>query len=141
MIEILRKVFSLVSRHDTSTHSHVYLHRNVLAFDDFSRYFSCPLLHYFYFHILATHLSHQTLPFLTLFAPHKLGNLPNKITRDEVLKSVVKVLGPGCVSDLRLSLDENMRPRGFGYIELKDESMVDRAIDELSGLDIGMRAT
>ena len=30
-----------------------------------------------------------------------------------------------------------MRPRGFGYIELKDESMVDRAIEELSGLDIG----
>ena len=50
---------------------------------------------------------------------------------------MVKVLGAGCVTDLRLSLDENMRPRGFGYIELKDESMVDRAIDELSGLDIG----
>lgn len=41
------------------------------------------------------------------------------------------------MTDLRLSLDENMRPRGFGYIELKDESMVERAIEELSGLDIG----
>lgn len=68
---------------------------------------------------------------------HKLGNLPNKITRDEVLKVIVKVLGQGCVTDLRLSLDENMRPRGFGYVELKDESMVDRAIEELSGMEIG----
>jgi RNA recognition motif. (a.k.a. RRM, RBD, or RNP domain) len=50
---------------------------------------------------------------------------------------IVKVLGQGCVTDLRLSLDENMRPRGFGYVELKDESMVDRAIEELSGMEIG----
>ena len=47
------------------------------------------------------------------------------------------MLGQGCVTDLRLSLDENMRPRGFGYVELKDESMVDRAIEELSGMEIG----
>ena len=53
------------------------------------------------------------------------------------MKVTVKVLGQGCVTDLRLSLDENMRPRGFGYVELKDESMVDRAIEELSGMEIG----
>ena len=34
-------------------------------------------------------------------------------------------------------MDENKRPRGFGYIELKDESMVERAIADLNGLDVG----
>jgi RNA recognition motif. (a.k.a. RRM, RBD, or RNP domain) len=65
------------------------------------------------------------------------GNLPNKITRDEVLKSIVGKLGKGVVTDLRLSLDENKRPRGFGYVELKEESMVEGAIADLNGLDVG----
>ena len=65
------------------------------------------------------------------------GNLPNKISRDEVLRVVIKKLGKNVVTDLRLSLDENKRPRGFGYIELKDESMVEKAIEDLNGLDVG----
>lgn len=65
------------------------------------------------------------------------GNLPNKISRDEVLRVVIKKLGKNVVTDLRLSLDENKRPRGFGYIELKDESMVEQAIQDLNGLDVG----
>lgn len=67
------------------------------------------------------------------------GNLPNKITRDEVLQAVTKKLGNGIITDLRLSLDENKRPRGFGYIELKEENMVEKAIADLNGLDIGER--
>ena len=66
------------------------------------------------------------------------GNLPNKISRDEVLRVVIKKLGKNVVTDLRLSLDENKRPRGFGYIELKDESMVEQAIQDLNGLDVGV---
>lgn len=66
-----------------------------------------------------------------------VGNLPNKISRDEVLKSIVGKLGKGVVTDLRLSLDENKRPRGFGYVELKEESMVEGAIADLNGLDVG----
>lgn len=66
-----------------------------------------------------------------------IGNLPNKISRDEVLKSIVGKLGKGVVTDLRLSLDENKRPRGFGYVELKEESMVEGAIADLNGLDVG----
>ena len=46
-------------------------------------------------------------------------------------------LGKGVVTDLRLSLDENKRPRGFGYVELKEESMVEGAIADLNGLDVG----
>ena len=34
-------------------------------------------------------------------------------------------------------MDENKRPRGFGYVELKDESMVEKAIADLNGLDVG----
>jgi RNA recognition motif. (a.k.a. RRM, RBD, or RNP domain) len=54
-----------------------------------------------------------------------------------VLKSIVGKLGKGVVTDLRLSLDENKRPRGFGYVELKEESMVEGAIADLNGLDVG----
>lgn len=54
-----------------------------------------------------------------------------------MLKSIVGKLGKGVVTDLRLSLDENKRPRGFGYVELKEESMVEGAIADLNGLDVG----
>ena len=50
---------------------------------------------------------------------------------------MTKKLGNGIITDLRLSLDENKRPRGFGYIELKEENMVEKAIADLNGLDIG----
>ena len=78
-----------------------------------------------------------TSSLLSLPILRTLGNLPNKISRDEVLKSIVGKLGKGVVTDLRLSLDENKRPRGFGYVELKEESMVEGAIADLNGLDVG----
>ena len=65
------------------------------------------------------------------------GNLPSKISRDEVLRVITQKLGKNVVTDLRLSLDENKNPRGFGYIELKEESMVEQAIRDLNGLDVG----
>ena len=82
--------------------------------------------------ILCNTLNSHLLPSL-----YFVGNLPNKISRDEVLRVVVKKLGKNVVTDLRLSLDENKRPRGFGYVELKDESMVEKAIADLNGLDVG----
>ena len=82
--------------------------------------------------ILCNTLNSNLLPSL-----YFVGNLPNKISRDEVLRVVVKKLGKNVVTDLRLSLDENKRPRGFGYVELKDESMVEKAIADLNGLDVG----
>ena len=69
--------------------------------------------------------------------PSPSGNLPNKITREEVLRVIIKKLGKDVVTDLRLSLDENKRPRGFGYIALQEEGMVEKAIRDLNGLDIG----
>jgi RNA recognition motif-containing protein len=68
-----------------------------------------------------------------------IGNLPNKVARDDILKLIVKTLGKDAVTDLRLSLDENKRSRGYGYIELKEESLVEGAIKAINGLELGGR--
>eukprot|EP00596_Hydrurales_sp_CCMP1899_P004066 CAMPEP_0119043644 /NCGR_PEP_ID=MMETSP1177-20130426/24396_1 /TAXON_ID=2985 /ORGANISM="Ochromonas sp, Strain CCMP1899" /LENGTH=473 /DNA_ID=CAMNT_0007012211 /DNA_START=376 /DNA_END=1797 /DNA_ORIENTATION=- len=68
-----------------------------------------------------------------------IGNLPNKVTREDVLQLVIKKLGKDVVTDLRLSLDENKRPRGFAYLELKSGDMVENAIDVMDGQELGGR--
>ena len=73
-----------------------------------------------------------------------IGNLPNRITKEAALKALKDQMGKDDqgnekVVTVRLSLDENKRPRGFGYVELTSEQYLEEAVELLQGMEIGGR--
>ena len=68
-----------------------------------------------------------------------IGNLPNRVTKEAVLKAVTEKLGTDKAVTVRLSLDDKQKPRGFGYVELSDEQYVDEAVEVLNGMELGGR--
>ncbi len=66
-----------------------------------------------------------------------VGNLPFSATEDEVADLFAAY---GTVDTVRLITDRDTgRPRGFGFVELDDES-ARKAIEALDGTDMGGRA-
>jgi RNA recognition motif-containing protein len=66
-----------------------------------------------------------------------VGNLPFSATEDEVADLFATY---GTVDTVRLITDRDTgRPRGFGFVELDDES-ARKAIEALDGTDMGGRA-
>ena len=68
-----------------------------------------------------------------------IGNLPNRVTKEAVMKAVTEKLGNDKAVTVRLSLDDKQKPRGFGYVELSDEQYVDEAVAVLNGMELGGR--
>jgi CvfB-like winged helix domain/RNA recognition motif. (a.k.a. RRM, RBD, or RNP domain) len=68
-----------------------------------------------------------------------VGNLPASITEKALKKKAGALLGSDSVLAVRIALDEAQKPKGFGYIDLKDEGVVSRALIELKGLEISGR--
>jgi len=66
-----------------------------------------------------------------------VGNLPWSSTEDEV-RAAFEAFGP--VSSVKLIEDrETGRPRGFGFVEMDDDSAALEAIEALDGKDFGGR--
>tara|TARA_B110000090_G_scaffold57317_1_gene65364 strand:+ start:65 stop:1300 length:1236 start_codon:yes stop_codon:yes gene_type:complete len=65
-----------------------------------------------------------------------IGNLPFTVTEKAIINAVSKVLGPDSVVNVRLALDENEKPRGFGYVELQSADDVDIALNKLKGIQV-----
>ena len=68
-----------------------------------------------------------------------IGNLPNRATKEAVLKAVTEKLGANKAVTVRLSVDDKQKPRGFGYVELSEEQFVDEAVAVLNGMELGGR--
>jgi len=67
-----------------------------------------------------------------------VGNLAWSATESEVRKAFE---AHGEVTSVKLIEDrETGRPRGFGFVEMSDDSAALAAIEELNGKDIGGRA-
>ena len=67
-----------------------------------------------------------------------VGNLPFSTTQDELQGMFERF---GSVASAAVIMDrETGRSRGFGFIEMEEESAADEAIRELDGSDIGGRS-
>jgi RNA recognition motif-containing protein len=67
-----------------------------------------------------------------------VGNLPFSATEDEV-RATFEAYGE--VTSVKLIEDrETGRPRGFGFVEMSDDSAAQEAINALNGKDFGGRS-
>lgn len=66
-----------------------------------------------------------------------VGNLPYSMTSDE-LKAVFAKIGD--VASANVVMDKNTnRSRGFGFVEMKDEALAKKAMDELNTTEVDGR--
>lgn len=65
-----------------------------------------------------------------------VGNLPFETNEVILTNTVNKILGSDKHSSVRLALDETGRSRGFGYVEMKEQSDVDDALQSLRGVEV-----
>ena len=68
--------------------------------------------------------------------------ITNCLPPDAVTKAVVAsgvVSAAQIVPPIRIPLDDNLKPRGFAYVELVDESLVEGAVRGLKGMEVGGR--
>ena len=67
-----------------------------------------------------------------------VGNLPFSLTVPELERMFARV---GPLASVRLVRDRDTgRPRGFGFVEFAENSLADRAVSELNGVNIRGRA-
>lgn len=66
-----------------------------------------------------------------------VGNLPYEYT-DEDLETMFEDYGT-VVSATIISDRQTNRSKGFGFVELEDDEMAEKAIEELNGTDAGGR--
>jgi RNA recognition motif-containing protein len=67
-----------------------------------------------------------------------VGNLPFTATEDEIRNLFARY---GNVSSVKLVSDRDTgRPRGFGFVEMEDDTAAANAIRELNGKDLGGRS-
>jgi RNA recognition motif-containing protein len=67
-----------------------------------------------------------------------VGNLSFDVTRDELIEAFSAV---GPVVDAKLPTDrETGRPRGFAFVEFRDEASVQKSIEQMDGREIKGRA-
>lgn len=66
-----------------------------------------------------------------------IGNLPFSINEKIMQNTLTKLLGAEVIVAIRLAMDStNNKPRGFGYIDLTDESKVGPTLEALKGFKI-----
>jgi len=66
-----------------------------------------------------------------------ISNLDYGLSDEEIKNMCEDILGMGCVEQVRLPKDADTgRPRGFGYVAFVNEADVQRAIDEMNGLEV-----
>ena len=66
-----------------------------------------------------------------------VGNLPFS-TNEQEMQDLFGAFGE--VSSAQLIMDrETGRPRGFGFVEMKDDAQADNAIEQLNGTNVGGR--
>lgn len=66
-----------------------------------------------------------------------IGNIPYDVTEDEIRK----FFAPREVVEVKIITDRDTgRPRGFGFVELKNPADLADAVQQLNGADLGGRA-
>jgi RNA recognition motif-containing protein len=67
-----------------------------------------------------------------------VGNLSYRLTEDELRQSFSQA---GTVVSVRIITDANTgRSKGFGFVEMEDQAMAEKAIETLNGADLQGRA-
>jgi len=67
-----------------------------------------------------------------------VGNLPHKVTEDEVRQAFAEF---GQVTEVRLIVDKfSGESKGFGFVEMPSKEEAEKAIAELNGKDVKGRA-
>ena len=67
-----------------------------------------------------------------------VGNLPYQVTEEEI-KSFFETAGE--VASVSIIKDKYTgRSKGFGFVEMGDDELAQKAIDELNGKELGGRA-
>lgn len=65
-----------------------------------------------------------------------IGNLPPTIDPKTFVNAVEEVILPTNIARIRLCMDIEGKPRGFGYVELLHEGLVEQAISILKGREV-----
>ena len=66
-----------------------------------------------------------------------VGNLPFQLSRDDLEALFSQV---GSVIDVRIITDRDTgRSKGFGFVDMADEQLVQEAIEKLNGVEVGGR--
>lgn len=65
-----------------------------------------------------------------------IGNLPPTIDPKTFVSAVEEVILPSNIARIRLCMDPDGKPRGFGYVELQHEGLVEQAITILKGREV-----